>query len=337
MVLVVALSTLAQPAFAAPQVSPARSIVERLLEGPRIVNIVDDFLAFWEKAADKPLARQRVLWARMVESKHQAFFDRAVYRTSKQIERRALLNQFLTTVGGRIDEIREFNANIYFVLSKVFIDFKLVRFKEYRQHRDIYIGLSLFRFDGSVRPVQNDRGIPDTLCLGADVLSTYTPEQIQLTLTHEFFHLYHFSHLFNFDLPLSAYRAPHMPLMIEGLAAVGVEELNPNQAPRTYLHFSEDEFEFQSRNLTVNSARFLKMIRVGATSEEYEPWFITNSRGLAPPRGGYFLGYEVARRLTGLFTIEQIVRMSPYELREHAEEQLSLLSSEGVVLMAGSN
>jgi hypothetical protein len=334
--LAVLLSISVQTALAAPQIATERSAMERLLEGPRIVNIVDDFLAFWEQASDKPLAKQRVLWAQMVESKHQLFFDRAVYRTADRRERRALLNQFLATAGGRVDAIREFNNTFYSVLSKVFIDFKLVRFREYRQQRDIYVGISLFRFDGSVRPVQNERGVPDTLCVGADVMSTYTPEQVYSTLAHEFFHLYHFSYLFDSDLPLSTFRAAYVPLMIEGLAAIGVEEISPNQPQRYYLSFNEEEFQRQSRSISVNSLRFLKLIRSGATAEEYEPWFLIGSGGSVPPRGGYMLGYEVARRLRGMFTLEQLVQMSPPELKQLAEDQLSILANEGVVLMASS-
>src|ERR1044071_6011379 len=75
-----------------------RTIFERLFEGPKVVNIVDDFLVFWEQAKHLPLARQRKLWMQMVENKHRDYFDRAVYRNADLKSRRAMLNEFLVRV-----------------------------------------------------------------------------------------------------------------------------------------------------------------------------------------------------------------------------------------------
>jgi hypothetical protein len=54
-------------------------------------------------------------------------------------------------------------------------------------------------------------------------------------------------------------------------------------------------------------------------------------------RGGYLLGYEVAHRLLAMFTFEQVVRMTPVQLREHVEEQLAAMAADRVLLMAISN
>jgi hypothetical protein len=54
----------------------------------------------------------------------------------------------------------------------------------------------------------------------------------------------------------------------------------------------------------------------------------------APARGGYLLGYEVAKRMMSTYWIEQMVRMTPAELREHAEEQLAAMANERILLMA---
>src|SRR5262252_8028961 len=128
-----------------------QSVLERLLDNQHVINIV--------------------------ENKHQDYFDRAVYRTTDPTVRREMLNEFLIRVPSQVDAIREFNRNITDLsnspLIEAFIYFK-ARFREYKQENDLYIGLSMYRFDGAVRPVQNDEGEPDTLCLGAEVLSGYT-------------------------------------------------------------------------------------------------------------------------------------------------------------------
>src|SRR5688572_12442955 len=101
--LLAAILLFGQPAFAAPRSPVDRSIVESLLEGPKIVNIVDDFLVFWDAAQGKTLRRQRRLWKQLVESKHQNYFDRAVYRNREPAERRDMLNEFLMRAPFHVD------------------------------------------------------------------------------------------------------------------------------------------------------------------------------------------------------------------------------------------
>lgn len=312
------------------------AIFERLFDGHKIVNVVDDFLAFWEQAQDKPLARQRGLWMRLVENKHRDYFNRAVYRNADQKIRNSMLDEFLLRVPEKIDAIREFNSSIKDIRTSpliiAFIDFK-TRFREYQQQRSIYIGLSLFRFDGAVRPVGNDAGIPDTLCLGAEMICGYRLDQLRIALVHEFFHLYHFNFLFRQPL-LAEFRAPHMPLMIEGMAVAGTEAIYPNHPRSYYLHFSDEELASQQRNLAPNAASFLELIALSAPPEQYEMWFTNAQNDEAPPRGGYLLGYEVTRRVLAIFTLEYMVRMTPADLREHAEEQLSAMSGNRVLVFA---
>jgi hypothetical protein len=324
-------------AFAAS--APERTIFERLFEGPKVINVLDDFLAFWEQAKHQPPARQRRLWMRLVENKHRDYFDRAVYRSADLKSRRAMLDEFLVRVPERVDAIREFNKSISdthtSLLLMAFIDFK-TRFREYQQQQNIYVGLSMFRFDGSVRPVHNDSGIPDTLCLGAEVLAGYSPEQIRIALLHEFFHLYHFNFLFQ-QPERAQFRTPHMPLMIEGMAVAGTEAIYPGQKRSFYLHFSDEELEAQERELTGSAAHFLDLIASSAPPERYESWFTNAHSDEAPPRGGYLLGYEVTSRVLATFSLEQMVRMTPAELREHSEEQLAAMASNGIMVLASSH
>lgn len=331
------LSFHAPKAWAGPALE--RTIFERLFEGPKVVNILDDFLVFWDQAKHQPLARQRRLWMKLVENKHRDYFDRAVYRSADLKSRRAMLDEFLVRIPEKVDAIREFNKNISDIhtslLVMAFIDFK-TRFREYQQQQNIYIGLSMFRFDGSVRPVHNDSGIPDTLCLGAEVLAGYSPEQIRIALLHEFFHLYHFSFLFQ-QPSLAQFRTPHMPLMIEGMAVAGTEAIYPGQKRSFYLHFSDEELTTQQNELTASAAQFLELIALSAPPERYESWFTNTQSDDVPPRGGYLLGYEVTNRVLAAFSLEQMVRMTPAELREHAEEQLTAMASEGIMILASSH
>jgi len=330
---------LAEAPLAQTRTVTYQSVIERLLDNHHVINIVDDFLTFWDQAKDKTPRVQRRLWKRLVESQHQDYFDRAVYRTTDPKARRALLDEFLIRVPSQVEAIREFNHTMFDVRASPFLDavisFK-VRFREYQQQRDIYVGLSMFRFDGAVRPVQNEEGVPDTLCLGAEVLSSYSREQIRIAIAHEFFHLYHFGFLFQHPEQVSPpeFRTAHIPLMIEGMAAAGVEEVFPYESREAYLHFTKDEITVQQQELVQNAWQFLDLIRAGAPPEEYEQWFTKSHLGEAPPRGGYLLGYEVSKRVLSAFTLDQMVRMTLAELREHAEEQLAAMANEQILLMA---
>jgi hypothetical protein len=316
-----------------------KSVFERLLDNQRVINIVDDFLLFWDEAKDEPLRTQRRLWRRMVESKHRDYFDRAVYRTKDPIVRREMLNDFLVRVPSQVDAIRQFNRSITDLatspLLESYILFK-ARFREYKQQGDLYIGLSMYRFDGAVRPVQNDEGEPDTLCLGAEVLSGYSREQICVALVHEFFHLYHFSFLFKDidEIPTAEFLTAHIPLMVEGMAVAAAEEVFPSHSREVYLHFDSGELTAQERDLPVNAIEFLRLIREDAPPPVYQEWFTHAHLGDVPPRGGYLLGYEVVKRVMSTYGMEQMLRMSPAELREHAEEQLAALGNERLLLMA---
>lgn len=331
--LIAATLLIGQSAFSAPRTIVDKSLVENLLEGPKIVNIVDDFFIFWDMAKGKTLRRQRRLWRQLVESKHQNYFDRAVYRNAHPAERRAMLDEFLMRVPFHVEAIRKFNQTFSEHLLEAFVSFKHYRFREYRQQQDIYIGLSLFGFDGSVRPLHNDLGIPDTLCLGAEVLADYTPEQIKITIAHEFFHLYHFNFLFQQE-SLSEIRSAPLALMIEGMAVAGAEEAFPYKARPLYLHFSEEDFLAQTEALTYSSERYLELMRNDAPPAEYEKWFTNEAIDSIPPRGGYLVGYELTKRIMAIFTLEQMVRMTPAQLREHAEEQLAAMAGEQLLLIA---
>lgn len=333
-----AILLLAHPSLALSRSISYQSLLERLLDH-RVINIVDDFLVFWDQAKDKTPGVQRRLWRRLVENRYRDYFDRAVYRTADPKMRRAMLDDFLIRVPSQIESIREFNSTIFDLRASPLIDayfnFK-VRFPEYQHRGDLYIGLSMFRFDGAVRPVQNEAGVPDTLCLGAEVLSGYTREQARIAIAHEFFHLYHFGFLFQQPEQNSpaGFRTPHMPLMIEGMAVAGAEAVYPNEAHHLYLHFTEEELAAGKQDLAQNAGRFLQLIREGAPPEEYEPWFIHSHFSEAPTRGGYLLGYEATKRVMGAYGLEQMIRMTPAELREHAEEQLSVMANERILLMA---
>ena len=161
----------------------------------------------------------------------------------------------------------------------------------------------------------------------------YTPDQIRVALAHEFFHLYHFSFLFQRPT-LAEFRLAHMPLMIEGMAVAATEAVYPNRPRSYYLHFTNDELVSQENSMASSAGRFLELITTSAPPEQYERWFTNAPSDEALPRGGYLLGYEVTSRALETFTLEQMVRMSPADLREQAEEHLAAIAGNHILVMA---
>ena len=305
------------------------------LDEHKVINVLDDLLVFWDQSKGMSPRRQRRAWARLVENKHRDYFEKAVYQGADETERRAMLDQFLLRIPWQIAAIREFNKTAPELVEQGLLDFKS-RFPEYIQTRDIYIAPSLFMFDGSVRPVQNEERVPDTLCLGGDVLADYTAEQFQMVIAHELFHLYHFSFLMR-DTSPAEFTTGHMPLIIEGMAVAGTEAVYPYLPTSAYLHFSEDDLAAQQGDLIFSSRKFLKLLGDGATAAQYASWFTNTADQTVPPRGGYLLGYEVAKRLLATYTMEQMVLLTPAQLREHVEEQLLEMASDNILVLAAAN
>ena len=90
-------------------------------------------------------------------------------------------------------------------------------------------------------------------------------------------------------------------------------------------------------SLDESSRQFLKLLGDGAGPDQYETWFINTADPTIPQRGGYLLGYEVAKRLLATYTMEQMVRLTPAQLREHVEEQLLEMASDEIIVLASGN
>jgi hypothetical protein len=328
--------------------SPSQTTIaggDILLDGHKIVNMLDDFQSFWDAAKGKNIRRQRTLWSKMVENKYPDYFNKGVYRNADPDTRRAMLDGFLQGVPARIDAIREFNKRASQTLINAMSDFQ-TQFPDYQQQRDIYIGLSLFTFDGAVRPVSNDLGLLDTLCLGADVLSSYSQDQLKITIVHELFHLYNFKFLFAGIYRLTSTGlvfqqevmnrliAAYVPLMVEGMAVSASEQIYPDRPLTMYLHLSADELDAQQEDISQNALFFLNMMKMGALPSQYEVWFSGESEGI-PTRGGYLLGYEAVKRALAASTLEDLARQSPAQLGQQADAQLSAMVTDKLFVMSG--
>ena len=123
--------------------------------------------------------------------------------------------------------------------------------------------------------------------------------------------------------------------MIEGIAVTASEQIYPGYPETMYIHFTQEELDSQQASIVDNAQAFLNMMREGYLPYQYEKWFTGAYEGI-PKRGGYLLGYEVTQRVLASSTLEQLARMTPAQLGQEAEAQLSAIVTSGLVLMAGN-
>lgn len=317
---------------------------EQMLDGHQIINLLPDVIAFSKTASGLKPSKQRILWTRTVENRYRDYFERAVYRGADADTRREMLDSFLAQLPDRIPAIQKFSTQAGELIVDSMIDFK-ARFPNYIQQRDIYVGVSFFGFDGTIKPVSNELGVPDTLCIGSEVAAGYSTDQLKIALVHELFHLYHFNYLFagvykSYGLGMvydqevmNRLVAAYIPLMVEGMAVAASEQIYPGRPLTMYLHFSSEQLSSEQDEIVQSAQDFLSMIKMGALPYQYDRWFNGAYDGI-PKRGGYLLGYDAVKQSMQVTGLETLARMSPQQLGEEAVAQLSTMIGDKVILMA---
>jgi hypothetical protein len=273
-------------------------------DGRRIVNMVDDFLVYYEAAKDRPDSRP-ALWDARLESKHPDFFNQVIYRNFKDRQRAEhkayCLTSFWTEVAPKIDALRRVNADAekrLLVLRERFAE----TFDDFDPRTDFYLTVS-FSFIGKVADLN---GKP-TLALSLDRFALGDVE-FDITAMHEMFHLYHGK---TFSTAGAAYRA----LWEEGLATYVSSVLVPGQRDRVYLHFAVEKMNECARLQAALSADLV------AHLTDPDPVFRRRYFGAeanatrVPPEAGYYVGYRLCERLAKDRSLKDLARLSADEAR----------------------
>jgi Predicted Zn-dependent protease (DUF2268) len=179
----------------------------------------------------------------------------------------------------------------------------------------IYLTVSRFRFDGKIPHEQ-----PNSLLLGLDGLVKFHGENapIEVILSHELFHVYHW----RVNPPLAdVERLPlYRQVWQEGLAIYVSGLLNPTA--------SLGELLLDPR-LASEGDRWIKpvsrdlLINLEATDESTTSVYLSyRTGGLIPPRMGYLVGYEMVRSLAQQRSLSDLIHMRDPELRLTCRREL---------------
>ncbi len=154
--------------------------------------------------------------------------------------------------------------------------------------------ISLFSFDGATRKVAGK----SALLFAIDGIARYDAqdESLKVLFDHELFHQYHQQ----IAPELTADDAPlWVSLWEEGLATYVSQQINPGSSEA-------------------------QVLMSGKLAERSAPFFFGSNSGRPdlPPRCGYYVGYQVARKLAGGRSLQQLASFRGPELENSVRLEL---------------
>lgn len=295
----------------APEAFPADSY--------RVVNVVNDFLAYHRAAVSADWSEKVSKWDSMLENRHPDFFQDALYRRKRGEDReRYKLNcieRFWKEISPRMDEITRLNGGMEEQIDGTMQEFRK-HLSDFDPRTDFFVTIS-FSFRGKAVTVR-DR---EVLAIGLEHLLDSEVGQIQITLAHELFHLYHFQ---SFSAGGGLYRS----LWAEGLAAYASAVVAPGLRRSAYLGFPAEKMNRcydllpllaadLKKNMGGNDHR-LQRIYFGAEPNDTQ----------VPPEAGYYVGFLIAENLSREYSLGELARMPADRVYGLVEKELTRLKNE---------
>ncbi len=191
-----------------------------------------------------------------------------------------------------------------------------------RERAPVHVMLSLFKFDGHLRPWQGK--LP--LFVGIDGIVRYHGADANLSvfLDHESFHLYHRQQVP--ELLMDEQPPIYGALWIEGLATYVSERLNPEASKLQVLLDDRRLASADAATLRDLAGKLLEALD-STQAEDANRFFSAGHAGPEPARGGYLVGLAVARRLGRGRSLAELARTPMSELRRLIQEPLRQIAA----------
>ncbi len=197
-------------------------------------------------------------------------------------------------------------------------------FSDFKCDFPIYFADMLGQLDGAGRIVGGRRA----LVLGLDALERERGLiSLQVFLTHEFFHRYHFEAA-GFSDDLEDRQEIWRNLWAEGLATYVSEVLTPNATTGDALMLPKDLAQ-RAQPLTARMAAELLRGLGGTDVSLFRTYFTLNpntDRHGIPPRAGYYVGYLLAQHLAAQYSLRDLVHLRGDALHRGIERTLRELA-----------
>jgi hypothetical protein len=256
------------------------------------------------------------LFAEDVIQSHPEIYRRPdVFKTDP-----ATLEKYLDQITPYLPAIRKIHARFLKECEPIEESF-CGRFPDFdRSRAEIYLMLSLFRFDGKI-PHDN----PRALYLALDGLAKFHGANVPLNviLSHELFHLYHFQ--VN-ALPPNIDSIPlYRQIWQEGLATYASASLNPKATMADVL--LDPRLARDGPKYVPSVARAL-MSQLESTSDEAAGRYLSYRRGSeVPSRMGYLIGYYIVARLAPTRSLRELSRLRGQQLLNLMRGQVRRLAA----------
>jgi hypothetical protein len=262
--------------------------------------------------------QQRVrLFADEVIQSHPEIYRRPdVFKTDP-----LTLEKYLDQVTPYLPAIKKIHARFIKECEPIEESF-CARFPDFNRSRaEIYLMLSLFCFDGKI-PHDN----PRALFLGLDGLAKFHGANVPLDviLSHELFHLYHFQ--------VNALPAPidtiplYRQIWQEGLATYASASLNPKATMADVL--LDPRLARDGPKYVPAVARAL-VTQLESIDDEATARYLSYRRGSEiPSRMGYLIGYDIVARLAPTRSLGELSRLRGRRLLSLMREQVRRLAEQ---------
>ena len=231
------------------------------------------------------------------------------------------LEKYLDQVTPYLPAIRKIHARFIKECEPIEESF-CARFPDFnRSQAEIYLMLSLFRFDGKI-PHDN----PRALFLGLDGLAKFHGASLPLgvILSHELFHLYHFQ-VNALPAPIDAIPLYRL-IWQEGLATYASASLNPKATMADVL--LDPQLARDGPKYVPAVARAL-LTQLESIDDETAARYLSYRRGSEiPSRMGYLIGYDIVARLAPTTSLIELARLRGRRLLSLMREQLRGLAAQ---------
>ena len=262
--------------------------------------------------------QQRVRWfsEEVIQSHPEIYRRPDVFKTDL-----TTLEKYLNQVTPYLPAIRKIHARFLKECEPIEKSF-CARFPDFDRSRpEIYLMFSLFRFDGKI-PHDN----PRALFLALDGLAKFHGSNVPLDviLSHELFHLYHFQ--VN-ALPANIDNIPiYRQIWQEGLATYASASLNPKATMADVL--LDPRLARDGPKYVPTAARAL-VTQLESTNDEATAQYLSYRReSKVPSRMGYLIGYDIVARLAPARSLQELARLRGQRLLSLMREQVRALAAQ---------
>lgn len=286
----------------------------------QILNIMDDFWKFWEKAESLDISEKIKLYREMVINPHREIFEGF---TGKPTDEE--LADYFKGVTPLVPKMRKITQKLDKELPEALANFRK-NFPDMNWDGTVVFMPNYGSFDSG----GGSSGGKAYQIFGVDTIAFQNGENADLSVlfSHELFHLY----VGKFQPGLGKNREKgEIPLYLliwnEGLATYMIGRLNPS---------STVEQLFLGQNVEAEIApklpRLAKKILDNFENGSPEIWkpFLAASQisDEIPPRSGYYLGYKIAEELGKKMSLPKLAKLNGEKLKTKMKEVLEKLKKE---------